>query len=119
MIDLHLTRIVPEDPYEAFRWAEKLFADRDYVGAARILEDLLSQPPSMTGLLAARELLARSYFHSAQLRRAEETARVILGDHPDNSYAALLLLRALERQGRHDEAASARRLAEALGALES
>ncbi len=119
MIDLHLTHIVPEDPYEAFRWAEKLFAERDYLGAVRILEHLLGQAPSQTGLLAARELLARSYFHSAQLGRAEETARVILGDHPDNSYAALLLTRALERQGRHDEAAETRKLAEALGALES
>lgn len=116
MIDLHLTHIVPEDPYEAFRWAEKLFADRDYLGAVRVLEQLLGEAPSQTGLLAARELLARSYFHSAQLRRAEESARVIVGDYPDNSYAWLLLTRSLERQGRHDEAAKTRRMAEALGA---
>ena len=47
MIDLHLTRIVPEDPYEAFRWAEKLFADRDYVGAARILVGMEPRSNSM------------------------------------------------------------------------
>jgi Flp pilus assembly protein TadD len=63
-----------------------------------------------------RLLLARAYYHSAQLGRAETAARAVLADDPTDDYAALLLARTLERSSRKDEAAGALRVATALGA---
>ena len=107
--------------YDRFRWAEDLFAHRDYLAAARVVEALLGEAldsPELVGhgLGEVRLLLARAYYHSAQLRRAEATVREVLADHPTDAYAALLLARTLERGSRHDEASAARRMAEALGA---
>lgn len=107
--------------YEQFRWAEDLFNHRDYIAAGRVLERLLrdeerSDASDGHGLTAARELLARAYFHSAQLGRAETTARALLADDPANAYAALLLARVLQRRSRRAEAQSVLNLAAALGA---
>jgi thioredoxin-like negative regulator of GroEL len=105
--------------YMRFRWAEELFATRDYRGAATVLEELITATADEVGhhgLAEARTLLARSYFHSAQLRRAEAAARELLADDPTDAYAALLLARTLERGNRREEAASFRSLANALGA---
>jgi Tfp pilus assembly protein PilF len=107
--------------YDRYRWAEDLFTHRDYRAAARVLEALLDEAaarPDEVGhdLAETRLLLARAYYHSAQLRRAEATVRALLADHPTDAYAALLLARTLERGSRHDEAAGAFRVAEALGA---
>ena len=95
-----------------------LFEIRDYRGAARALEGLLADAGADVGhgLVAARHLLARAYFHQALLGPAEANARALLDDDPTDAYAALLLFRSLERQSRHDEAAAALRLATALGA---
>lgn len=101
--------------YDLFRWAEELFADKDFLGAAEMVEDLLAREPDMTGSGAARLLLARAYYHSARLEPALATARVLLDDEPDNGYAALLVARTLQRLSRHEEADRALRLAEALG----
>lgn len=102
------------DPVESLRWAEELFEQREYTKAAEILArlDALERPR----LSAVRELLARSYFHSAQLNRTITTAAELLDDEPTNTYAAVLLARAYERSSRPTEAAAARRVAEALGA---
>ena len=107
--------------YDRYRWAEDLFAHRDYWGATRVLKSLLAEAESRPdevghGLAETRLLLARAYYHSAQLRRAEATTRELLTDHPTDEYAALLLARTLERSSRHGEARAAFRLAEALGA---
>jgi len=102
-----------------FRWAEDLFSQRDYRGAAKVLEEIVASATDEAGhhgLADARTLLARSYYHSAQLRRAEATARELLADDPTDGYAALLLARTLERGNRRDEAAPFRSLANALGA---
>lgn len=109
------------DFYERFRWAEGQFEDRDYRGAARTLEALLAdieRDPSQVGhpVTDVRLLLARAYYHSAQLRHAEETARALLADNPTEAYAALLLARTLQRASRHEEARQAMHLAAALGA---
>lgn len=110
-----------QSPYDAFRWAEELFSDRDYYGAAEILRHLVEthgqSHEQSHELGAVRELLARSYYHSAQLGRAVEAAREALAHEPTNSYVALLLARSLERSSRLEEADRARRLAEALGAV--
>ena len=108
--------------YDRYRWAEDLFDHRDYFAAARVLEALLDEAAERPGdvghdLAETRLLLARAYYHSAQLGRAETTVRDLLADHPTDAYAALLLARTLERRSRRDEARSAFRVAEALGAV--
>ncbi|MCD2185805.1 tetratricopeptide repeat protein [Actinomycetospora soli] len=84
-----------------------------WIDAARVLAELVEAEPDAS---AARLLLARAYYHSAQLGRAEEQARLLVADRPDDGYAHLLLGRSLQRQGRHDEATGPLRLAAALGA---
>ncbi len=107
-------------PYDAYRWAEDLFEHRDYYTAAAVLQHLVDTHPDERDLAAARELLARSYFHSAQSSRAAEVARDLLDRDPGHAYAAVLLFRSLERSAggdgaRRDEARAVRRLAEAMG----
>lgn len=103
-------------PYDAYRWAVDLFEHRDYLAAATVLRHLVDTHPHEGGLGAARELLARSYFHSAQLGRAADAARDLLERDPADGYAALLLTRSLERSSRTEEAAAAKRVSDALGA---
>jgi len=105
------------EAYDAWRWAVDLFDHRDYYAAATVLQHLVDTHPHDAGLGEARELLARSYFHSAQLDRAASTARDLLERDPSDGYAALLLTRALERSSRREEAAAARRVAAGLGAV--
>lgn len=66
--------------------------------------------------VAPRLLLARSYYHSAQLNRAEEQLRAVIERDPVEYYAHLMLGRTLERQSRHAEAAPWLRTAAAMGA---
>jgi predicted Zn-dependent protease len=97
------------------RWAraQYLFDARDYAGAAELLTDVVAEHPDQTG---PRLLLARAYYHSAQLHRAEEQLRAIVERNPVDDYACLLLGRTLERQSRHDEAAPWLRMAAAFAA---
>ena len=102
------------------RWvrAQSLFADRAYREAARLLTELLESPEAAEaghGLTEVRLLLARAYFHSAQLDRTIATTRELLAADPHEPYAHLLLGRALQRQGRRDEAAPHLKLADLLG----
>ncbi len=97
----------------AERWerAGLFFDAKDYAGAARVLGGLVEEVPEQT---APRLLLARAYYHSAQLRRAEAELRVLVERDPVEQYARLLLGRTLQRQGRHEEAAPHMKLASAL-----
>ncbi|MEU5387316.1 tetratricopeptide repeat protein [Kitasatospora cineracea] len=94
------------------RWARaQLFFDsKAYADAALILTGLVDEVPEQVG---PRLLLARSYYHSAQLRRAEEQLREVIARDPVEHYAHLVLGRVLERQGRHTEAVPYLRLAAA------
>ena len=103
------------DAYDAWTWAVDLFEHKDYYRAAEVLQHLVDTHPHDAELGAARELLARSYYHSAQSSRAAEAARAILERDPSQAYAALLLTRSLERQSKTDEADAARRISDALG----
>lgn len=100
-------------PYDLFRLAEDQFARKDYHGSAKALERLLEHEEADT--VAARELLARAYFHGALLQKAEVAARVLLERQPDDGYAALLLGRTLQRLSRYDEAEGLLARARALG----
>jgi FMN reductase len=94
---------VPHEETTAERWerAQSLFEARDYAGAARLLAAVVEEVPGQTG---PRLLLARAYYHSAQLRRAEEQLREVIKRDPVEHYAHLMLGRTLQRQNRHDEA---------------
>ncbi|WKD31266.1 tetratricopeptide repeat protein [Streptomyces xanthophaeus] len=97
----------------AERWARaQLFFDaKEYATAARILEALAVEAPEQ---LAPRLLLARAYYHSAQLSRAEGELRAILERWPVEDYAQLMLGRTLERLGRAAEARPHLRMAAAM-----
>lgn len=105
-------------PYELWRRSEELFSQRDYLGAARALESLLeSTQEDAPELAQVRELLVRSYYHSARIDRAVAAARLALQHDPGNAYLVLLLARSLERRGDSTEAAAHLRVAGALGLL--
>ena len=113
-------------------WAEGLFERGDFLAAATALAELVDEVDaarstsstaptastddsvlhSVTGL---RLLLARAYFQSAQLGRAEATLLRVIEEAPTDAYAHLLLGRTLQRAGRHADAARPLALAEALG----
>lgn len=110
------TDLMHQHPYDTWRWAEELFSRRDYLGAARALEELLEDSAADDAYRPqVTELLARSYYHSARLGPAEKTARAILEADPTNGYMALLLSRTLERANDPEGAASYRQRANALG----
>ncbi|GAA3775158.1 tetratricopeptide repeat protein [Streptomyces chiangmaiensis] len=88
------------------------FDAKDYYAAARVLKALVDEVPEQTG---PRLLLARAFYHSAQLRRAEAELNIIVERDPVEHYARLLLGRTLQRQGRDGEAERHLRIASALG----
>jgi hypothetical protein len=98
-------------PAERWERARMFFDAKEYATAARVLDGLVEEVPEQTG---PRLLLARAYYHSAQLRRAEAELRVIVERDPVEQYARLMLGRTLERQGRQEEAEPHLRLASAL-----
>ncbi|MER5865627.1 tetratricopeptide repeat protein [Kitasatospora sp. NPDC002040] len=98
--------------YQEYQRATLFFDSKDYIGAARILTPIVEADPDNR---AAVELLGRSYFHSAQLGRAERTFQQLVELDPGNGWAYEALGRTLERKGRADEAARYRKLARAMG----
>ncbi|MGL5909285.1 MAG: tetratricopeptide repeat protein [Phycicoccus sp.] len=110
---------VPDDTMaDRYERARGLFEHGEYQAAATELAALVDQSalePPLHGTTELRLLLARSYYHSAQLARAERVTRAILADDPDEAYANLVLGRTLQRQGRHAEATPHLAMAELLG----
>ena len=100
------------DPHSEFQRAQLFFNMDNPVEAARVLAPLVTAEPENQ---AALELLARSYFASAQLGRAEETLGRLVELAPANGWARRALARTLERQSRADDAAVHHRVADALG----
>ncbi|MFJ8111702.1 tetratricopeptide repeat protein [Streptomyces sp. NPDC096132] len=102
----------PREESTVERWerAQLLFGATDYIGAAKLLAVVVEEAPEQNG---PRLLLARAYYHSAQLGRAEQQLREIIERDPVEHYAHLMLGRTLERQGRRDEAGPWLRLAAA------
>ncbi|GAB3496346.1 tetratricopeptide repeat protein [Nocardiopsis coralliicola] len=93
--------------YDTFTIGRSYFDIGNPIAAARVLEPLAEEEPESTSVL---ELLGRAYFHSAQLRKAEGAFRRLTELDPCDSWARIALARALERQGRADEAATQRRM---------
>lgn len=100
-----------EGPADRWERASLLFEEKRYTEAAPLLAGLVAEFPEH---VAARLLLARAYYHSAQLGRAERELRAVIAAAPVEAYAHLMLGRTLQRQGRADEAAAWLRMAGAL-----
>jgi Flp pilus assembly protein TadD len=79
--------------------------------AARYLSEAATAAPADRAVLTE---LALAHFQSAALGPAERAARRLVELDPSDSYARLLLGRALARQGRHPEAVPHLRLAAAM-----
>ena len=100
------------------RWvrAQRLFEERGYREAAVLLTELIADAGDVGHELTdARLLLARAYFHSAQLDGAIRVSTELLEHDPHEPYAHLLIGRALQRQGKREEAARHLKLADLLG----
>lgn len=103
---------------ERYQRARGLFEHGEFQAAAQELSALVDASalePPLHGTTELRLLLARAYYHSAQLGRAERVTRAILVDDPDEAYANLLLGRTLQRQGRAAEATPHLAMADLLG----
>ncbi|MET8305855.1 MULTISPECIES: tetratricopeptide repeat protein [unclassified Micromonospora] len=94
-----------------YRRATMFFETGDPSGAARLLEPIVDAEP---GNAAVRQLLARAYFQSAQLSRAEEQLRELVDRDPSDHYAHHVLGRTLERLNRHSDALRHLRIAAAM-----
>ncbi|WP_193315298.1 tetratricopeptide repeat protein [Nostocoides sp. F2B08] len=113
------------DAFDRYRYAQRLFRERRYTAAARELEHLIMDKVAAVQHGAERTesytlgdaplLLARSYYHSAQLGRAENAARSLVEADPTDVYAVLLLARTLQRRGRYAEAATWLRRLDGMG----
>ena len=101
------------DLHSEYLRADLFFAMGNPTEAARILTRVVEAEPENE---AALELLARSYYGSAQLGRAEESLGRLVALSPANAWARRALARTLERQSRHAEAVAHHRVADALGA---
>ena len=99
------------DLLEEYRRATMFFESGDSAGAARLLEPIVEAEPHN---MSVRQLLARAYFQTAQLNRAEEQLRAIIDRDPSDHYAHHVLGRTLERGGRIREALPHLRLAAAM-----
>jgi predicted Zn-dependent protease len=89
-----------------------LFETKKYAAAADLFAELVEAEPDHHEL---QLFLARAYYHSAQLRRAEERLRVIVERWPSDAYAHLVLGRTLQGAGRAEEGRQHLLLAQAMG----
>lgn len=94
-----------------YRRATMCFESGDSAEAARLLEPIVEAEPANS---AVRQLLARAYFQSAQLTRAEEQLRVLVDRDPSDHYAHHVLGRTLERLNRPSDALRHLRIAAAM-----
>ena len=100
-----------DDLLEEYRRATMFFDAGDPIRAARLLEPIVEAEPNHSDV---RLLLARSYFHSAQLGKAEAQLNVLLERDPSDHYARYMMGRTLERQNRAAEALPHLRMAAAM-----
>ena len=108
-----LSGMTQRDLHSEFLRADLFLAMGQPIEAARLLEPLVEAEPANE---AALELLARAYFGSAQLTRAEDALTRLVEMAPANGWARRALARTLERQSRAGEAVAHHRVADALGA---
>jgi len=101
--------------YEDYTRAVRSFDAGDPLSAAKLLTPVVAAEPENASV---RLLLARAYYNSAQLRRAEEQLRWLVDRDPADHYAHFVLGRTLERLGRPGQAVGHLRMAVAMRPLE-
>jgi predicted Zn-dependent protease len=101
------------DLHSEYLRADLFLAMGQPIEAAKVLAEVVAAEPDNQAVL---ELLARSYFGSAQLDRAESALTRLVELAPANGWARRALARTLERQSRAADAAVHHRVADALGA---
>ena len=99
------------DLYTEYERGQRLLDEGNPAGAAQALAPVLAAEPGNAGVRLA---LARAYFHTAQLGRAEEHLRWLVDRDPTDHYAHHVLGRTLQRRGRFEQALSHLRIAAAL-----
>lgn len=104
-----------QDLTSTYDRATFLFENKEFAKAAELFSQLVEEEPDH---LQIRMWLARAYYHSAQLGRAEATLTEVVGRWPSEAYAHLLLARTLQRAGRAEEGKQHLLLAEAMGLTE-
>jgi Flp pilus assembly protein TadD len=112
IVDGGMTQHDRIDMHSEFLRADLFLAMGQPTEAARILETVVEAEPANESAL---ELLARAYFGSAQLGRAETSLTRLVELAPANGWARRALARTLERQSRREEATAHHRVADALG----
>ena len=100
-----------ESGFHAFRQAEDLVGRRRPLDALKALQPLLESEADKPSV---HLLAGRAYFHSAQLRRAEQALTRVLELDPTDHYARFVLGRTLQRLGRFPEAQTQLRIATAM-----
>ena len=100
------------DLVERYRLAES-YLERGAPLAA--LETLAPIEDEVSQTASGQLLLARAYYHSAQLTRAERAFTRLVERDPSDDYARFALGRTMHRQNRLAEAAVHYRIAAALG----
>jgi thioredoxin-like negative regulator of GroEL len=96
---------------DRFRLAEAYLDGGD---ALRAVDELAALGDELDGHAAGQLLLARAYYHSAQLARAQEVLERLVAAAPTDHYARFLLGRTCERRSRPAEALAHYRLAAAM-----
>jgi predicted Zn-dependent protease len=100
-----------DDLFESFRRAEMLIARSRPLDALQALGPVLESQPND---VSVQLLAGRAYLNSAQLRRAEDAFTRVLSQDPSDHYARFALGKALQRQGRLDEAHTQLKIAAAM-----
>jgi Flp pilus assembly protein TadD len=103
---------IDENAHDAYLQAQVLLEQRRPIEAAQIAAPLEQHDPIPDAFL---ELLARAYFGSAQLTKAERVLRRLIEQSPVNGWAHRTLARTLERRSEKDEAARYHRIADGFG----
>lgn len=101
-----------DDLQQIYDRATFQYENWQYAEAAEWFARLVSAEPDLQEL---QLWLARSYYHSAQLGRAETVLQQLIERWPSEAYAHMLLARTLQRAGRAEEGRKYLRLAEAMG----
>jgi Flp pilus assembly protein TadD len=106
------TPITDERAHSIYQQAQLYLEMRMPIEAAQIAAPLEHRDQVPESVL---ELLARAYFNSAQLSRAERVLRRLVEEFPSNGWAYRTLARTLARRQADVEAARYHRIADGFG----
>ncbi|GAA1745135.1 MAG TPA: tetratricopeptide repeat protein [Tetrasphaera sp.] len=85
--------------------ATRLLEDGRYAASARLVAPLTVRAPRTKDDLAAQRILARSAYALGRLAEAEQAAGRVVRRRPKDAAMMRLIVRVLQREGRHRDAA--------------